>query len=273
MTIKKIIALFLTSICFASLLFLVGCSSSSTKGDAYNPDESKQFVVGFDESYPPYGFVGEDGKHTGFDLDLAQMVADKNGWELKLEPINWDSKDALIQSGSISCIWNGFTIEGREDKYAFTKPYMLNKQVIVVPKDSGISSYEDLADKTVITQVNSAALNVLEGDKKDLKDSFASLDTIADYNSAFMQLNSGVVDAVACDSSIADYQLAASDKYKVLDEELSSEHYGVGFDKNNQALADKVSATLSELNKEGKVEELCKKYEQYGLTYDNWILE
>ncbi len=271
MVTKRLISIIVILISALALFTLAACSSTS--GDAKDPETSKLFVVGFDESYPPYGFVGEDGKHTGFDLDLAKLIADKEGWELKLEPINWDSKDALIQSGSITCIWNGFTIEGRENDYAFTKPYMLNKQVVVVPKDSDIKTLKDLTSKNVITQVNSAALNVLEGDMKDIGDSFASLQTISDYNSAFMQLNSGVVDAVACDSSIADYQMAASSDFRVLEEELSSEHYGVGFDKSNQALADKISEDLAELNTEGKIEELCKKYEQYGLSYDNWILK
>lgn len=232
------------------------------------------FVVGFDQDFPPYGYVGDDGQYTGFDLDLAAAVAELEGWDIQLEPIAWDAKDALLNSGQITCIWNGFTMEGREDDYTFSDPYMLNGQVIVVKKDSGIKSLDDLAGKTVITQTDSAAEDVLSGDKADLAATFASLETIGDYNTAFMQLESGAVDAVACDLSIAQYQLAAKpDEYVQLDEMLSEEHYAVGFKKGDDALASKVTETLKEMDKDGFVKDLCEKYADYGISYDNWVLK
>ena len=252
---------------------LAGCSGSGDKtgGDSANGKET--LTVGFDQSYPPYGFVGDDGKFTGFDLDLAQAVCDKNGWELKLSAIDWDAKDALLNSGSINCIWNGFTMEGREDDYTFSEPYMLNEQVIVVKKDSGITSLSDLAGKTVVTQADSAALDVLEGDKKDVADTFKSLQTLPDYNNAFMQLESGMVDAVACDLSIAQYQIAAKpDAYQQLDP-LSSEHYAVGFKKGDDALAAKVTSTLKDMYNDGTVEKLIEKYADYGMSAENWVLK
>ncbi len=231
-------------------------------------------VVGFDQSYPPYGFVGDDGEFTGFDLDLAAEVAERNGWEVQYEPIDWDAKDTLLDSGAITCIWNGFTMEGREDDYTFSEPYMLNGQVIVVKADSGIESFDDLAGKTVITQVDSAALDVLEGDQADLAATFASLDQIGEYNTAFMQLESGAVDAVACDLSIAEYQMSAKpDAYVQLPDMLSEEHYAVGFKQGSEALAEQVTETLREMDEDGTIAELCDKYAEYGLSYDNWVLE
>ena len=231
-------------------------------------------IVGFDQAYPPYGYVGDDGEYTGFDLDLAQAVADRLDWGLQLEPIDWDAKDALLKSGAINCIWNGFTMEGREDDYTFSEPYMLNEQVLVVKKDAGIKSWDDLAGKTVITQTDSAAQDVLEGDQKDLAATFATLDTIGEYNTAFMQLESGAVDAVACDLSIAQYQLAAKpDAYTQLDKPLSSEHYAVGFKKGDTKSADAVTESLKALYEDGTVKDLCDKYADYGLSFDNWVLK
>ena len=164
-------------------------------------------------------------------------------------------------------------MEGREDDYTFSDPYMLNEQVIVVKADSGITSAEDLAGKVVITQIDSAALDVLEGDQADLAQTFGRLDTIADYNNAFMNLQSGTVDAVACDLSIAAYQMAANpDLYVQLSEPLSSEHYAVGFKKGDDALAKLVNDTLVEMYNDGTIKEICEKYAQYGLDYNNWIL-
>lgn len=246
-----------------------GSASADTSASA-----TGTLIVGFDQSYPPYGFVGDDGSYTGFDLDLAQAVADKLGWKVKLEAIDWDAKDTLLDSGAINCIWNGFTREGREDDYTFSDPYMLNAQVVVVKKGSGIASEADLAGKTVITQVDSAAEDVLEGDKKDLASTFASLETIGDYNTAFMQLESGAVDAVACDLSIAQYQMAAKpDAYVMLDERLSEENYAVGFKKGDTETAKQVTDALRELDADGTVQQLCEKYASYGLSYDNWELK
>ena len=233
-------------------------------------------VVGFDAEYPPYGFVADDGSYTGFDLDLAQAVCEMEGWEFKAEPIDWDAKDALLGAGTINCIWNGFTIEGREDKYSFTEPYMINAQVVVTKKGAGIAALADLKDKIVLTQKGSAALEVLQGDKKDVADTFKELQTIADYNNAFMQLESGAVDAVACDLSIAAFQMAAKpDTFTQIEETLSEEHYGVGFLLGDEgaALADKITEDLRKLNDEGKVKELCEKNAEQGMAYENWVLD
>lgn len=268
------------ALCLGAAL-LAGCSGSNDAADnaadngaAANPDATT-LIVGLDNAYPPYGFIGDDGNLTGFDIDLATEVAARNGWNLELEAIDWDAKDALLNQGTINCIWNGFTMEGREADYTFSKPYMHNEQVVVVKKDSGISSLNDLAGKNVMTQVDSAALDVLEGDQKDLADTFAGgkAQTIGDYNNAFMQLDSGMIDAVACDLSIAQYQIAANpDKYVQLSTPLSTEHYAVGFKKGDTELAQKVTETLKQLDADGTVKQLCEKYASYGISYDNWVL-
>lgn len=272
----------------SSALTFVGCGGSSDKAAAASTSAATSaaaaaddtsadittLTVGFDQAYPPYGLVGNDGNFTGFDLDLAAEVCKRNNWEVKDEPIEWDAKDTLLNSGAITCIWNGFTMEGRENDYTFSAPYMLNGQVVVVKKDSGFNSLTDLAGKTVITQTDSAAQEVLEGDKADVAATFASLETIGDYNTAFMQLESGAVDAVACDLSISQYQISAKpDAYKQLDEALSTEHYAAGFKKGSQALADKVTETLKAMDADGFVKQLCEKYSSYGISYDNWQLK
>ncbi len=272
----------------AASAVLAGCGSSSTSGssssssaasdasDDKSATATKKLIVGFDSAYPPYGYVGDDGSYTGFDLELAQETAKRNDWEIQLEPIDWDAKDTLMDSGAINCIWNGFTVEGREDSYTFSGNYMINAQVVVVKKGAGISDLAGLSGKNVITQTDSAAYEVLAGedaDKADVAATFASLETIGDYNTAFMQLESGAVDAVACDLSIAAYQLAAkADAYEQISEELSSEHYAVGFKKGDTATAETVTETLKAMDTDGFVKELCDKYADQGISYSNWCL-
>ena len=251
-------------------------STPAPSGDDKSAASTMKLIVGFDSAYPPYGYVGDDGSYTGFDLELAQEVGRRKGWEVQLEPIDWDAKDTLMNSGAINCIWNGFTIEGREDDYTFSEPYMLNAQVVVVKKGSGISDLAGLAGKAVITQTDSAAYDVLAGEdaaQADVAATFASLETIGDYNTAFMQLETGAVDAVACDLSIAAYQLAAKpDAYEQLSEQLSSEHYAVGFKKGDEASATQVTDTLKAMDKDGFVKDLCDKYADQGMDYANWCL-
>ena len=225
-------------------------------------DGNYTFVVGFSE-FPPFGYTDVNGGYTGFDLDLAAEVAKRQGWEIKLQPIDWDSKDMELSSGTIDCIWNGFTMsEERLDKYEWTEPYVDNSQVFVVAADSGIASQADLAGKIVTVQTDSSALEALESDdSKELKDSFAELIVVPDYNTAFLNLESGAVDAVAMDIGVAKYQIESrGDGYVILDDELISEQYGVGFLKGNTGLRDTVQKTLDEMAEDGTFMETAKKW-------------
>ena len=226
--------------------------------------EDKTLIVGFDAEYPPYGYMDDDGEYTGFDLELAQAVCDLEEWELEKKPINWDSKDMELNSGSIDCIWNGFTINGREDDYTWSDPYLNNEQVMVVAADSGIEKLDDLAGKNVVVQAASAALDALNSDdNKDLTASFASLTENPDYNTAFMNLDSGAADAIAVDIGVAKYQLSQREegKYVILDEPIQSEEYGIGFKKGNDELKDTVWEEVLKLYDAGEVDKLAEKYE------------
>ena len=228
--------------------------------------EDKTLVVGFDAEYPPYGYMDENGEYTGFDLELAQAVCDLEGWELEKKPISWDSKDQELESGSIDCIWNGFTMNGREDDYTFSVPYVDNSQVIVVAEDSGIETLEDLAGKIVGVQAASAALELLqneeEGGQKELADTFGSLNEFADYNTAFTELQAGALDALAIDVGVANYQLKSrGEGFVMLDETLNTEQYAIGFKKGNDELCEIVNADLQKLTDDGTVAELAEKYD------------
>ena len=233
--------------------------------------EGRTFTVGFDAEYPPYGYKDESGEYTGFDLELAQEVCDRNGWTLVKQPIDWDSKDMELSTGAIDCIWNGFTMTGREDDYTFSVPYVDNSIVFVVMNDSDIKSKEDLTGKVVVTQADSSALTALTSEEDNdenlaLAASFADLQQVADYNTAFMNLESGAVDAIAVDIGVAQYQLASrGDTFRKLDEPLSTEQYGIGFKKGNEELKDQVQDTLFEMYKDGTFDEIAAKYTDYNL--------
>lgn len=284
---KKFIALFAATAMTMGLLS--GCGSSSkeaeetaqetetanetgTEAEAEVETESEAdgmtqaddkiiFTVGFDAEFPPYGYMDDNGEYTGFDLELAAEVCERRGWELVKQPIDWDSKDMELSSGSISCIWNGFTMDGREDAYTWSVPYVDNSQVFVVKADAGIASFDDLAGKLVGVQKDSSALAALEGDAADLAATFAELTQYADYNTGFMDLEAGAIDALAIDIGVADYQIKSrGDGYIIMDERLATEQYGIGFLLGNDELKDKVESTLLEMVDDGKFMEIAEKY-------------
>ena len=262
----------------AAMVFtMAGCGSSkdadtSAKKETKTEDSKdkensdKQFIVGFDAEYPPYGYKDDNGEYVGFDLDLAQEVCARNGWELVKQSIDWDSKDMELNSGSIDCIWNGFTMTGREDDYTWSKPYVDNSIVVVVKEGSGIEKKEDLAGKVVAVQADSSGLAALtdeEDNEENLKlaASFSDLQQVADYNTAFMNLEAGAVDAIVVDIGVADYQLESRTGFAMLDDKIRTEQYAVGFKLGNEELRDQVQSTLDEMVKDGTFDDIAKKWD------------
>ena len=279
---KKMLGVLLTGI--MAMAVLGGCgkkeaeteaateaAEAATEADVEAQTEEKtttaeegKLVVGFDAEYPPYGYMDDNGEYTGFALELAQAVCDIEGWELVKTPIDWDSKDMELNSGSIDCIWNGFTMTGREEDYTFSVPYVDNSQVMVVAENSGIETFDDLAGKVVGVQAASAALQLLQDEEgqKALADTFGALQEFADYNSAFVELQAGSVQAVAMDIGVAQYQIKTrGEGFKIMDEKLNSEKYAIGFKLGNEELRDKVNADLQTLLADGTFDELAEKYE------------
>lgn len=242
---------------------------SESEGDdtetrqAERTDETSEggtFTVGFDQDFPPMGFVGEDGEYTGFDLELAQETAKRLGLTYVAQPIAWDAKNMELESGNIDCIWNGFTMTGREDEYTWSEPYMENSQVVVVMEDSGIETLEDLAGKIVEVQADSSAEAALK-EMPDLTSTFGTLQTTPDYNTAFMDLEMGSVDAIAMDVIVAGYQMQEREGgFKILEESLASEEYAIGFKKGNTELCEKVQQTLEEMAADGTMAEISEKW-------------
>lgn len=264
---------FLRGMFIVLIISLFGCGKSenaNVQNDNDVDNTSKTFTVGFDAEYPPYGYLDADGSYKGFDLDLADEVAKRQGWELIKKPIDWDSKDMELNSGSIDCIWNGFTITGREDKYTWSVPYVDNSVVFVVRDDSKIYDKADLAGKEVITQAGSSAYAALNDEDNyeniQLRDSFSNLTLCQDFNTAFMYLESGMVDCVVVDIGVAKYQINnRKNLFRQLQTELSKEQYAIGFKKGNTELKDIVEKTVLQMYNDGTFMKIANKYADYSI--------
>ena len=247
-------------------------STDAQTSDTQQNAETQKLIVGFDAEFPPFGFIAADGSYDGFDLAMAEALCERLGLEFEATPIVWDSKDAELSAGTINCIWNGFTYTGRENDYTWSDPYVDNSIVMVVKADSGISSLADLAGKSVMAQAASSAVDAINGNET-LKASLKEVVELADYNTVFMELKQGSVDAIAADLGVAKFQIASNEgDYVILDEPISTEQYAIGFLKGNTELRDAVNAELLKMAEDGTMLSIAEKYVDQGLVIDSLCL-
>jgi polar amino acid transport system substrate-binding protein len=243
--------------------------ATQTDTDEQSGDDSLQkildkgeLVLGCDDAFPPMGFIGENDEIVGFDIDLAEAVADKLGVDLVVKPIDWEAKEMELQSGNIDVIWNGYSITvDRIDKVTFTKPYLNNAQLLVVRSDSDIASKGDLAGKIVGAQIESAA-EALVKDDANFNDSLEELRIYDDYQDALNDLKSSTrIDAVAVDKILIEYIMQQSpDTFKTLDESLGDEYFGIGCRKGEEALADAIDKALDDLKADGGTKSVSERW-------------
>ncbi|WP_413307177.1 amino acid ABC transporter substrate-binding protein [Bacillus sp. 1P10SD] len=239
----------------AMFSLVTGCSSKSAEGK-----ENKTLVIGIDDKFAPMGFRDENNKIVGFDIDLAKAAADKMGKKVKFQPIDWSTKEAELSSGRIDLIWNGYTItDERKKKVLFTKPYLKNAQVVVTRADSNLSKLDDLEGKVVGLQSLSSAADAL--DAAPIKSKIKTVTEFADNVQALTDLKSGRLDAVVIDEIVINYYMTKEQEaFKVLDESLAPEEYGIGVKKGNEELLKNLQKALDDMNEDGTAAQISKKW-------------
>lgn len=257
---KKLTLILILFLVVILILTAVSLNDSSSK----NTDDV--FVVGFNSEFPPFGYKDDSGDFTGFDIELAKEVCKRNNWTFKAQPIiDWNTKQLELDSGEIDCIWSEFTINGREDDYTWSKPYFNNTKLVIVKSDSNINNLNDLKGKVLEVQQGSSFLKTIENNKA-LKDTFGKINEVDGYDTAFMDLNTGVCDVIIADSGLARYLIAEKYPYaKILNESISNESYGIAFKKGNTKLRDQVQKTLDDMLKDGTLDKIAQKYSKYGI--------
>ena len=246
---KKFIAIIIAVVVLA--LCLVGCGQK----------DENTFVLGLDDSFPPMGYTDENGDIVGFDIDLAAEVCERLGYELKLQPINWDAKEVELNSGNIDCIWNGMSVNPeRAESMSLSVPYMKNTQAVVVPADSDIYTLADLEGKIVGAQAGSTAMDAIDANP-DVKASFGELMELKDNMMCIQELKLGTLEAVVADEILINYYTAEeADQWRVLEENLGEEEYAIGFRKDDTELTAAVNDTLKEMVADGSFAEISEKW-------------
>ena len=246
-----------------TVAMLAACGS---KDDANTDGDSakKTFIMGVDPEYPPFSYLGDDGKFTGFDVEICQAVCDELGWDLKVFGVNWDQKLVQPDSNECDCIWSGMTIldSMKDAGYVISKPYYDNTQVIMVKEGSDIKSSADLAGKSVAVQLGTSGESLLSegGDLESLAKTFGSLMTCDSFLKCFTELGGGAVDAVIVDKPVATSYVQQNAGFTILDEELGAEQYGIAFRSGDQELCDTVQAAVQKIVDNGTYAKIAEKY-------------
>ena len=253
---KKLIALMMILVMVLSLGLLTGCGGNDQESET---DGTDTLVVGLDDSFPPMGFRDEEGNLIGFDIDLAKAVGEELGMTVEFKAIDWKAKEAELKAGTVDCLWNGLSITPeREAEIDFSRPYLANRQVIIVLAGSDIVDIPSLAGKTVGLQDGSSAVSALE------KNEIASQVTqqkYADNVTALTDLSIGRVDAVLLDEVVARYyETQNPGVYTVLDDSFAEEEYGIGFKKGNDELREAVQKVFDEMIEDGTAAEISEKW-------------
>ncbi|MDD2494726.1 MAG: amino acid ABC transporter substrate-binding protein [Tissierellia bacterium] len=271
---KKIKTTKLLTLLLLVATLIIGCSNNESEtiiGGADAPTdtnvssstgEKTEIVMGLDDTFAPMGFRDDNGELVGFDVDLANEVAKRIGVAIKFQPIDWSMKETELNAGNIDLIWNGYTITPeRQEKVAFTKPYLENSQIIVTLADSSINTKEDLSGKTVCVQAESSALDAINAEP-DVAASFKDLFEFSTNNEAFNDLESGRSQALVVDEVLARYYMKqkGEENYKVLEDDFGDEEYGIGVRKDDTELLENIDKAFDEMRNDGTYDEIYAKW-------------
>ena len=263
-----------TIACASMAAMMLFCSCGSSSSDNSNTEnknsttsdtsfdkvkEAGKLVLGLDATFKPMGYTDENNNIVGFDIDLATEACKRLDIKLETKGVVWETKEIDLNAGTIDCIWNGLSIsDSRKKVMLMSDPYMENEMVFAVNEDSDIKSLSDLAGKKVTVQNGSTAQEILEGNEISKDMTITPLETNVE---ALSNLEMNMCDAVFLDSVVAKYEINTSKKaFRILDEGLEPEKYGIGFRLGDQQLCDKIYDTLKEMKTDGTVEKIATKW-------------
>ena len=269
---KKMTKVISLALALVMCLALCACGKGESKDTA---GDKKTFIMGVDPEYPPFSYLGDDGKYTGFDVEIAQAACDLLGWDLQVFGVNWDQKLVQLDAKECDCVWSGMTIldSMKEAGYTLSAPYYDNTQVIMVKEGSDIKSSADLAGKVVAVQLGTSGDTLLSegGDLESLTATFKSLIRSDSFLKCFTELGGGAVDAVIVDKPVATDYAQKNSGFTILSEELGAEQYGIAFRSGDQELCNTIEDAVQQLVDNGTYAKIAAKYPDIvnNLTYLN----
>ena len=240
---------------------MTGCGNES--------ETQSKLIIGIDDDFAPMGFRDEKGELVGFDVDLAKEAIKRMGVKAEFKSIVWKDKESEIISGNVDMIWNGLDITDERKAYMiFSKPYMEDRQIILVREDSNleIHSEYDIEGKVVGTQISSTSDDYINGNA-ELRNSLKEYKVYEKFNETVEALKNKEIDVVVCDELVARYEMNNSpNEFKIINVKVGEiAKTGIGFAKNNTELRDKVQKVFDEMIKDGTARKISQKWFQADL--------
>lgn len=239
-----------------------------------SPTQGNSYVIGLDDTFAPMGFRDETGEIVGFDIDLANEIAEMYDWTLRFQPIDWALKETELNSGNIDMIWNGYGVTPeREAKVLMSESYLPSSQIIISKKGSEINELEDLKGKKIATQSGSTALDFMQAWPNQLYDKLDGEPVLyPDYNQVFADLAADRVDAIYTGGVYGAYTLnqrSDTDDYQYFVDPTSEEPMAVGLRKSDTELKEAIDQGLQQLRDTGQYDEIYEKWFGAPITDSN----
>ncbi len=239
-------------------LGLTGCAGRSPQPEA---PKNGTLVIGSD-IYSPYFYLDDNGNFAGIDVEIASEACRRLEKKAEFRQIVWQDKDTFLNAGTVDCLWGSFSMNDREDEYAWAGPYMHSRQVVAVNATSNIYSLCDLNDKCIAVQ------NGSKPEMLFLTDAVPGVSVKKVYSfstmpSVFAALKKGYVDACAGhETACRDHMKNITGDYRILDEILLKADLGVAFNKETgREQAAELTAVLEEMKKDGTIRSILEKYD------------
>lgn len=213
-------------------------------------------VMATNATFPPYEYH-EGNSIVGIDVEIANAIGEKIGKKIEIEDVEFDSIVAGVQSGKYDFGMAGMTVtDERKKNVNFSDPYTTAVQSVIVPEDSAIASVDDItSDMKIGVQQGTTGDIYASGDYGE--------DAVTKYKSgpdAVQALLAGKVDLVIIDNQPAKSYVAANEGLKILDTAYAEEEYAIAINKQNDELLKEVNTALSELQADGTIDSIIKKY-------------
>ena len=257
---KKYVRKWAAGLCALSLLagLLSGCAArqAADTGEENLP----AIIVGCDD-YTPFSYLDANGNMTGIDVELAREAFRRMGYRAECRIISWEEKKALLEAGTIDCVWSSFTMDGREDEYQWAGPYMKSHQVVAVDVNSSIQTLPDLKGKVIAVQSTTKPEDIIRSHDGTLPE-LQEVISVQKRDLIFLLLSKGYVDAIAAhDTAIEQFMSECGLEFRILEEPLLTVGLGAAFDKNDpRKLNEQLNIVLREMYADGTTERIIGQY-------------
>ena len=270
---KKIIA---TAVLGIMTMGLAGCGSSNDKNSDSKTDllekiqKNGKLVVGMSADYAPYEFhyIDENGKDVigGFDVDIANEIANKIGVDLVIQEMDFDALVSALPAGKVDLVISGMNpTEERAKVVDFSEVYYNSKHGILVRAEDAdkYQTFADLEGAKVGVQLGSTQEKIAKTEIPNV-----NLQQLSNINNLILELKAGKVDAIVMEKPVAEMAVKSNPELAV-GKPIYEEQTGgnaVGIAKNNPQLLAKVNEVITELNESGKMDEYIAKANELSAT-------